>query len=222
VRTKNTFKAIIFDLDGTLLDSLEDIADSMNSVLTRNGLPCREVAEYKNFVGAGMEKLVFLSLPEGARTTENLENCLTQVRAEYEIKQTNKTKPYPGVPELLDALTQFGVRLAILSNKPHDSTLSVVGRLLEKWKFEEVIGAGASAQKKPDPCGAILIAERMGVSPKDFIYLGDTGIDMETANRAGMFAVGVLWGFRAEEELLTSGAKALIEKPMDLLSLIKS
>lgn len=221
VKQKVDVKAVMFDLDGTLADSLEDIADSMNLVLDNSGFPTHGLDSYKDFVGAGMEALVSLALPEDARTDEVMASCLQKVRDEYEQRQTNKTKIYDGIAELLSALSERRLPLAILSNKPHGPALSVVKKILGHWDFAEILGAGADAPKKPDPSGALLLAERMGILPGEFIYLGDTGIDMETAKGAGMFAVGVLWGFRTARELLAAGAEELIDHPLDLLRLIK-
>lgn len=211
------FEAIIFDLDGTLLDTIEDLTDSMNQVLSRFGFPGHDREAYKYFIGDGIDVLVRRALPPENRDEEMVARCVVAMREEYSLRWDKKTRPYPGIPELLDALFQRGLSLAILSNKPHDSSQMVVAKLLPKWPFQIVLGARPSVPKKPDPAAALEIAERLHLTPGKFLYLGDTGTDMKTAIDAGMFPVGALWGFRTAQELIDHGAKALVEKPLDFL-----
>ncbi len=213
-------RAVIFDLDGTLLDSLEDLADSMNAVLLRSGLPTHPLDAYRYFVGEGIEMLVRRAVPEPERTPERLALHAAAMRAEYEIRSVVKTRPYPGVPGLLDALQSREVPTAILSNKPHEATVDVVARLLGRWSFRAVLGARPSAPKKPDPAGALEIAAGLGVPPGEILYLGDTATDMRTARAAAMKAVGALWGFRTADELREAGAEFLARNPADLLDLL--
>lgn len=216
-----TYRAVLFDLDGTLLNTLEDLANSMNAVLQASGFPVHEVEEYKYFVGDGMENLVRRALPGPERHREpTVAACLDAMRREYNTRQRETTRPYEGVPELLDALVGRGMRMAILSNKPHESTVEVVGDLLSRWAFDAILGAQPGKPRKPDPAVALEIAAFMGVPCHEFLYVGDTNTDMQTANAAGMFAVGALWGFRKADELLAFGAKALIEKPEDVLQFL--
>ncbi|MGA2937241.1 MAG: HAD family hydrolase [Syntrophobacteraceae bacterium] len=215
------FQAIILDVDGTLLDTLQDVADSMNSTLRHFGFPTHELEKYKYFLGEGIENLVRRSLPDSAKTDPRLiSRCLEMMRQIYERNWNVKSRPYPGIPELLDALTACGLKMAVLSNKPHDLTQRAVEGLLPSWRFEVVMGESPSVPRKPDPSSALEIANRLGVEPAGFIYLGDTGTDMKTANAAGMYAVGALWGFRNAEELIASGARKLIAKPAELLELL--
>jgi len=213
-------RALIFDLDGTLLDSLEDLADAMNHVLGAAGLPTHAVAAYRYFVGDGIEMLVRRALPEGAADDATVARTVAAMGEEYDRRATRKTRPYPGIPELLDALFARGLPVAILSNKPHEATRQVVERLLPRWAFAAVRGARPEVPKKPHPAGALELASHLGVPPQDFLYLGDTGTDMRTARGAGMRAVGVLWGFRPAEELTAAGAEALVAAPGDLLPLL--
>ncbi|MGA2027823.1 MAG: HAD family hydrolase [Syntrophobacteraceae bacterium] len=209
------------DVDGTLLDTLQDLADSMNSTLRHFGFPVHELEKYKYFVGDGMENLVRRSLPDSAKTDLRLiSRCIEMMRQIYERNWNVKSRPYPGIPELLDALTARGLKMAVLSNKPHVLTQRVIEGLLPTWRFEVVMGECPPVPRKPDPASALGIANRLGVEPAGFLYLGDTATDMKTANAAGMYAVGVLWGFRNAEELILSGAKKLIAKPAELLELI--
>jgi phosphoglycolate phosphatase len=212
------FKAVIFDLDGTLLDTIEDLGDSMNQVLGTFGFQGHAIEAYKYFVGDGMEVLVRRALPPNARNDEMVQRGLTAMREEYGRRWDKKTRPYPGISELLGALTAKEIPLAILSNKPHDSTQMVVSKLLPHWNFKIILGARPAVPKKPDPAAALEIAGHLHLAPDQFFYLGDTGTDMKTAVSANMFPAGALWGFRTAQELLDNGAKALIENPPDLLS----
>lgn len=212
-----SYEAVIFDLDGTLINTIEDLANSMNYVLISRGFPAHDLTAYKYFVGAGMQKLVRQALPPTERDDSTVEECLKAMTAEYSKHLMEKTAPYPGIPELLDALTARKTKMAILSNKPDQFTKTIVEKLLIPWHFELVAGSKENVPKKPDPTAALEIAELIGIPPAKFLYLGDTGIDMQTALGAGMFPVGVLWGFRNREELLANGAKMLILNPLDLL-----
>ena len=213
-------KAIIFDLDGTLLDTLDDLADANNQALGELGFPTHPVEDYKYHIGNGVRVLLERTLPENARDEATVEKGMAMMKRAYKKCWDNKTRPYAGVPELLDELTRRGVRMAILSNKPHAYTCMIVDKLLANWQFEEVWGVSDTVPPKPDTAGAFGLAETMGVAPADFAYLGDTGTDMETAAAAGMFAIGVLWGFRTADELNRNGARVLLSRPAELLGLL--
>ena len=216
------YRAVLFDLDGTLLNTLEDLADSMNAVLGASGFPVHGLKDYKVFVGDGIENLVRRALPGPKRLDEDtVTRCLASMRQKYGKRRKDKTRPYEGVPELLDKLVAGGIRMGILSNKPDESTKTVVAELLPHWKFDAVFGERPGTPRKPDPSGAIEIANLMRIPCGQFLYVGDTGTDMKTANAAGMFAVGALWGFRKADELQEHGAKVLIEKPGDLMRLLQ-
>jgi phosphoglycolate phosphatase len=210
--------AILFDLDGTLLDTLDDLADSANFALRQLGLPERPVEAYKLFIGDGIENLVCRAVPEDRRNSATLAACVELTRGQYAVRWAEKTQPYDGVPGLLDALTTRGIPMAIFSNKPDEFTQLCAERLLAAWHFEVVLGASPALPRKPDPAGALLIAQRLQLPPSAIVYLGDTGTDMQTAAAAGMFPVGALWGFRGAEELLVHGAQKLIHHPLDLLT----
>ena len=211
------FHAIIFDLDGTLLDTLDDIANSANQVLATRGLPTHPNRDYRMLIGEGVVKLMHRALPEKHRDEATVQACVAAYVQEYERRWNDQTKPYAGVPELLDALGTRGVKLAVLSNKPDQFTQQCVGELLAKWRFEVVLGANDRFPRKPDPASAIEVARRLGVLPGECLYLGDSGVDMQTACAAKMCAVGALWGFRDREELLRKGARLLIAKPSEVL-----
>ncbi len=215
------FKAVIFDLDGTLLDTLEDIASAMNRVLERQGSPIHDVASYRHFVGEGVRTLITRVLPEEKRYNEHVDRCIEEFRKEYALTWNVKTKAYDGVPEMLDELTSLRLMLAVLSNKPNDFTKKCVDELLPQWNFDVVLGYHDGILPKPDPEGALLVAETLGVQPAQVLYLGDTSVDMQTATAAGMLPVGALWGFRSLNELQSSGAKAVIKRPQDILTILK-
>ena len=212
------FKAAVFDLDGTLLDTIEDLTDCMNAALARMGYPGHSVEECKLLVGDGLESFVERALPEAVKDDPDANGRLADLlKQEYVRHGVVKTKPYDGIPELLDELIRRGLSLAVLSNKPHPSTDSVVKIFLSRWPFRVVVGARNGIARKPDPGSALEIARLLEAAPEEILYLGDSNTDMLTANAAGMFAVGVLWGFRSAEELKANGARVLIEKPADLL-----
>jgi len=214
------FKAVLFDLDGTLLDTIDDLADSMNSVLEKHGFPKHGIDKYKYFVGDGMDVLVRRALPVFLKDESVIAGCIAAMKEEYSFRWADKTRPYDGIPELLDAFSASGVRLSILSNKPHEPTVAVVSRMLADWKFEMVVGVRDGVPRKPDPAAAISIAKSLGIVPDEFLYLGDTNTDMKTAVAAGMFPAGALWGFRTADELILAGARILVRYPDDLLGFV--
>ncbi len=213
------FQAVLFDLDGTLLDTLDDIADSMNAVLIGKGYPGHPVDLYKKFVGDGIEMLARRALPDGAADAALVAEVGRMMRDEYSRRWAGKTGPYPGIERLLDGLAARNMPMSVLSNKPDEFAKKMCDHFFRKWRFPIVIGESASMPKKPDPAAALHISRIINRDPSDFVYLGDTGTDMKTAAAAGMYPAGALWGFRDAEELLAHGARALVEKPEDLLAL---
>jgi phosphoglycolate phosphatase len=216
---KIEFKAILFDLDGTLLDTLADIACAGNAGLKGLGFPTHPVESYRHFVGDGAGCLALRILPEGHHDEETVERCRTIIAAEYAKCWADNTKPYPGIPELLAELQARSVPMAVLSNKPDDATRTVVDGYFPDCKFRVIRGALPSIPIKPNPAAALQIAEEFDIPPERFIYLGDTDTDMRTAVAAGMFPAGALWGFRTAEELTANGAKVLLKKPQEVLNL---
>lgn len=213
------FKAVIFDLDGTLLDTLEDLALSVNAVLKKEGFPQHPVEAYRYFVGGGIEMLVKRSLPEGEWKEEVLRRLIFAVRKEYSRRWADHTRPYPNVPEMLFSLEEQGVPKAILSNKPHDITELMVKTLLGKWEFAAVLGALPHIPRKPDPAGALKLAKQLKALPEEIVCVGDTAVDMRTAVAAKMYPVGALWGFCTAEELMESGARFLAKDPLEVAGL---
>jgi phosphoglycolate phosphatase len=216
-----SYKAVLFDLDGTLLDTLDDLGDSMNAVLAARGYPTHPISSFTSFVGDGVQNLVRRSLPAETGRIDGIVNELVPLmRLEYSRRWTAKTRPYDGIPQLLDALSARGLRMAVLSNKPHSATLEVVAHFFPRWKFDATLGARPDVPIKPDAGAALEVSRKLGILPGEFLYLGDTNTDMQTARSAGMYAVGVLWGFRTAEELLASGAQTLVSSPGDVLTLL--
>jgi phosphoglycolate phosphatase len=218
---KTIFKAILFDLDGTLLDTLKDLANSMNAVLSELGMATFPVDDYRYFVGKGLRELIRCVLPEEKINDQTIDKLLASMKIEYAKRWAENTKPYAGIPELLDELQKHVFPMAILSNKADEFTKIMVEKLLPDWKFQIVRGLENNMPPKPDPASALDIAHELKIKTREFIYLGDTDIDMQTANAAGMYAVGALWGFRTAQELKANGAKAIVETPLRLLELLE-
>lgn len=216
------FDAVIFDLDGTLIDSLHDIADAMNRVLTANGFPIHPYESYRKFVGKGLRNLVEMSLPDFVIDEAMIKNVHLDLIVDYKHHFVEKTILYPGVANVLDTLNEKKIGMAILSNKADVITQRIVGELLRSWPFALVIGTGDAIPRKPDPTGAFLCASSLHVQPESIVYVGDSGIDMQTAVRSGMFPVGVTWGFRSREELESHGAAVIIDHPSALLPLFQN
>jgi phosphoglycolate phosphatase len=214
-------RAVLFDLDGTLLDTLEDIGRSANECLREEGFPPHPIDSYRQFIGEGVAVLFQRALPApAADDPEAVARLVAAFDRIYDAGWDVATKPYPDVPEMLDALGARSIPMGVLSNKPHVFTLKCVERFLSAWPLSPVFGRREGVPRKPDPAGAVEAAAAMGVSPAEVLYLGDTSIDMLTANRAGMFAVGVLWGFRGVEELVAHGARAIVRHPAEVLALL--
>ena len=214
------YKAVVFDMDGTLLDTLEDLGSAMNRVLARHGMPEHPVDSYRIFVGSGAARLVERALPEGRRDEATRKVCLQEFLEEYERGWKTRTMLYEGMPELLDALVARRIPLAVATNKPQDFAELCMEAFLDRWPFAMTVGQVPGVPVKPDPAGPLGIAADLGLDPGEILYLGDTDVDMFTAVAAGMFPVGVTWGFRPEEELRRSGAAAILHHPLELLHLL--
>lgn len=216
------YHAVLFDLDGTLLDTLEDLATAANRVLTDRDLPIHPVAAYRTFVGDGLQTLMERILPEEQRDPAIVRDAMAAFERVYAAQWRVRSAPYPGIASLLDCLTAQGVQLSILSNKPDAFTRLCVQQLLPDWNFYPLLGQRPGVPKKPDPTAALEIARLLDLQPSSVLYVGDSGVDMHTARSAGMDAVGVLWGFRSADELRQTGAQHLIARPEDLLPIVCS
>ncbi|MFO8192502.1 MAG: HAD family hydrolase [Bacillota bacterium] len=213
------YKAVIFDLDGTLLDTLEDLALSVNAVLRRFGFPEHDVEAYRYFAGDGIEMLVRRAFPQEEGEKSNFADLVKIVNEEYARRWPEHTKPYPGIPALLDFLEEQQIPMAIFSNKPHRFVRQTVETLLPDYKFFTVQGLEEGIPRKPDPTGALQIVEQMHLKPEEIVYVGDTNTDMRTAAAGGFYAAGVLWGFRSADELQKEGAQLLVREPLQLRDL---
>lgn len=213
------FDAVLFDLDGTLLDTIDDIMASMNAVLAVNGLPLHGPDAYRRFVGDGVEELVRRALPASRADSAGTGALVADYRREYARRWRDHSRPYPGVPELLARLQAKGVRLGVLSNKTDAFVSEMVSALLDRRAFTCLAGARPGIPLKPDPAPALAAARDLGVAPDRTLFVGDSDIDMQTARAAGMAAAAALWGFRPEAELRRAGARFLLARPLDVLSL---
>jgi phosphoglycolate phosphatase len=216
------FKAVLFDLDGTLLYTLTDVANAMNEALVHFGFSPHPVDAYKYFIGESVETEAQRALPESARDPEFVRKVAVYSEEIYDKCWGDNTHPYPGIPELLTELQHRDLSLVILSNKNDRFTKVMVKKLLPDWQFKIVQGALPDVPLKPDPTMALQIANKLRIPPEQFLYLGDTSTDMQTAVSAGMFPVGCIWGYRSADELLESGAKALINTPAEVLDIINN
>lgn len=207
-------KAVIFDLDGTLLNTLADLSDSVNQVLQEYGYPLFTYEQYRLMIGNGSRSLIQKSLPEGL-SDECVNKALALYKKVYAKKYMDKTRPYDGIGELVNALHKRGVKMAVCSNKFHDATVSLIDKNFPKGSFVCIYGERPGTPRKPDPTVVLEISEELNVSASETIFMGDSKTDILTGHNAGMSAVGVLWGFRGKKEL--SDADLLLEHPMQLL-----
>ena len=215
-----TYDAVVFDLDGTLVDTLEDLAEAMNRVLSGERAPVHSHATYKLLIGKGIRNLVAQALPAEKRSAETISGCYERMLADYGEHFLVKTRRYDGVAELVRGLRAAGVKLAVFSNKSHDLTRRIVESLFDPGDFDVVMGAQPGLPLKPDPTVALLISDRLDVAPGRVVFLGDSGLDMRTAGAAGMIAVGAAWGFRTKDELVENGASRVLDHPLELLELL--
>jgi phosphoglycolate phosphatase len=213
-------QAIIFDLDGTLLNTLHDIALAANEILARYNLPLHSVADYRRFIGNGIPKLVERVLPTEVIEQGLYPTILAEVIKSYHRHSQQQTCLYSGIGELLTALNQLRIPLAILSNKAHEFMPEVINEYLASFEFALYLGARPNYPLKPDPSSALEIAMLLDVDPKQMFLVGDSEVDMHTAHAAQMIGVGVLWGFRDASVLSQSGAQHIIAEPLELLELI--
>ncbi len=210
-------RAVLFDLDGTLTNTLEDIADAMNRSLRLHGLPEWPLDAYRYLVGDGAKKLAERAVRERQELALSVQQAY---QAYYQTHTRVKSRPYDGVPEMLKALQARDVPMAVFSNKPDADTRNVVAHFFPEIKWAAVRGQVEGVPVKPDPAGALAAAAAMGVAPKEVLYLGDTATDMHCAVNAGMYPVGALWGFRTAKELTDSGAEQLAAHPEDILDVL--
>lgn len=213
------YRAAIFDLDGTLIDSLRDIGEAMNRTLGTMGFPVHALEKYNYFVGDGVKQLVQRALPPDRQDEPTVMAFLAAYRQDYGSTWKVHTRPYPGIPDVLQALVARGIPLGVLSNKPDAVTNRCVEYFFPDIPFIAVAGQKEDVPKKPDPTAALAIAAGMLLEPEVCVFVGDTATDMQTATAAGMFPAGVTWGFRPRAELVEHGARLLADRPEALLGL---
>ena len=214
------FRTAIFDLDGTLLNTLEDIADSYNTVFEQNSFPVFPVDHYRKLVGSGARNLLKSILPDHLRSEKLIDDLLKGFSEVYSTMNGRKTRPYPGMVELLDALHGHGISLAVLSNKPHPATEQCVATHFAPHLFVAIQGHTEGAPLKPDPSGALAIMRKLSIAATEAAFIGDTPVDLETALAANLTPIGVTWGFRSERELRAIGDCAIVHSADQLKSLL--
>ncbi|MBQ2514590.1 MAG: HAD family hydrolase [Bacteroidales bacterium] len=213
-------RLIVFDLDGTLLNSLEDLADSANWVLEQHGFPTHPVDAYRYFVGDGVRKLIERILPQEECTEARIEQCRQEFVAYYKVHMEDKTSVYEGITELLVELKNRGLKIAVATNKVHIAVKPLMEKYFPEIRFDSMIGQREGVPVKPAPQIMFDILRETGCEPSEALHVGDTATDMQLAHNAGVTPVGVLWGYRPLEELQEAGAKFIIEKPEELLRLV--
>lgn len=210
------YELVIFDMDGTILDTLDDLADSLNYALTQSGMPTRTRTEVCNFVGNGIRKLIERAVPIGS-TEEQIKGVHAIFTEHYKVHCVDKTQPYSGIPELIQTLRTAGIKTAVVSNKA-DYGVQELCEQYFKGMFDAAVGERPNVRKKPAPDSVNEVLRQLGVDRTHALYVGDSDVDIETAKQADMDCVSVLWGFRDKQFLLEHGAKDLIAEPEELLS----
>lgn len=211
-------KAVIFDLDGTILNTIDDLADSANRVLAAHGYPLHPTEQYKTFVGNGIPKLIERMLPPDA-SPEEFEHTLAEFQRCYDLHKEDKTAPYAGIPEMLAALKAHGLKLCVLSNKQHDLSVKIVTHYFGSDTFDIIQGKADAFPAKPDPTSCNALIARLGIAKSDILYVGDSNVDMQTGANAGLTKCGVSWGFRSVEELTGAGADYIAHIPQDIINI---
>ncbi len=215
-------QAVVFDLDGTLLDSLADIANAANTVLQSHDFPTHSIESYRYFVGSGVRHLLCKTLPEEFHDDEQLgRRLIAEFIEEYHRTWNVESRLYDGVTQMLDELVRQELALAVLSNKPQAATSKCVNYYLPQYSFATVLGQSEHRPPKPDLTGAREVLTELGVEPQACLYLGDTAVDMQTACSAAMVPIGATWGFRDQAELEQAGAEWIIDQPLELLDIVR-
>ena len=213
-------KTILFDLDGTLLNTIDDLADAGNWVCAQHGWPTFTVEQFKHMVGNGIPKLIERFSPESARTPDQLAATLAEFTARYDAHKEDKTAPYPGIPELLDALKAEGIQTAVFSNKADPLCGKIIEHYFGVGSFSIVRGSLPDVPTKPDPTGVYSLMKDLGAEKDSTLFVGDSDVDILTGHNAGLLAMGALWGFRGRAELTAAGADALAAVPADILDFV--
>ncbi len=214
-------KAVLFDLDGTLANSLSDLANATNYAISKFGFPERETEEFKYFAGDGMPKMIERALPENDKNTDNVNKVMPIFLRYYGEHYCDNTKAYAGMPELIDELKGKSIMVAVVTNKNQAMAEKVVNKLYGD-RFDLILGKREGIPAKPDPTAALIAMETLGVKPDECVFVGDSMMDVMTGVNSGAYPVGVLWGFRKKDELISGGAKSIIDNPKELLEIIEN
>ena len=217
-----SLKLIIFDLDGTLLNTLSDLAHSANHALEKCGFPIHPIESYKFFVGNGINKLLERCLPDNQKTEPNITRIKDVMLSYYDRHHSVRTEPYPGVHDLLKKLQSNGIKLAVASNKYQSATEKLIRQYFPDICFTAILGQREGIPVKPDPAIVYEILQTAGIAPEETLYIGDSGVDMQTASNSGVASIGVTWGFRPREELEVSGANCIVDTTNEILIHITS
>lgn len=215
-------RLVIFDLDGTLLNTIDDLAISTNYALRQFGFPEHALTEYPYFVGNGITKLIERALPPDRRDEDTVNRLKQEFVKYYQQHKTDLTRPYRGIPSVLEVLNEKGILMAVASNKYHQGTDELIRHYFGSSLFKVIAGQKDGIPPKPDPAVIHFILSKTGVSPADALYVGDSGVDMQTAVHSGVTSVGVTWGFRPRRELEENGANHIAERPYDILNFIQT
>jgi phosphoglycolate phosphatase len=213
-------RAVLFDLDGTLVDSLADIASALSAALADNGLAKPSLDTVRTWIGGGARNLVANAIDAARLAPDMVDVVLARFRAHYAAAPIVETRLYPGIAEVLEELVVADMRLAVLTNKPHDLAVRICGPLLAPWPFGLIMGQRPGVALKPDPGAALQIAAELGVPPEDCAFVGDSAVDLDTARAAGMRGVGVSWGFRPRAELEACSPWLIVDEPAGLRALL--
>jgi len=213
-------KLVIFDLDGTLLNTIDDLAVATNVALEKCGFPKHPLNAYPGFVGNGIRKLMERALPDGERSEQNIERMLEQFKDYYDSHSSDMTKPYPGIPKLLKKLNDNGIRLAVASNKYQEATQKLIRIFFPDIEWVAIEGQKPDFPLKPDPSVVFDILSKSPTPKSDVLYVGDSGTDMETARRACVESCGVTWGFRPTDELRKAYANHIVATPDAIFAII--
>lgn len=214
-------RLVLFDLDGTLVNSLFDLADSCNYALRQLGFPTHKTEKYKYFVGDGIPKLIERALPKESYTAEIHKKCLNIFMERYKAHYVDKTLVYEGINELISELKSRGIKLGVVSNKAHEMALIVVNKLFGENVFDAVYGKVEGFPTKPDSALTLKVINELGCTREETVFIGDSGMDSKTAVNAGCTGIGVLWGFRDKSELIENGADYTVKKPNEILKILE-
>jgi phosphoglycolate phosphatase len=210
---------VIFDLDGTLLDTIEDLAHSTNTVLARYGFATHDIEQYKQFVGDGMDMLIRRAI--GNSSVSNLNDMVVSLKDEYAKSWFVTTKPYAGIEQVLEELSHKKIKISVLSNKAHEFTVTMVQYFFPTIHFSSIMGLQDGMPPKPNPCGALYVAQIMAVEPEHVAFIGDSGTDIEVAHRSNMYSIAVSWGYRPISLLQQHYPEAIAHTPDDILTIIE-